>query len=228
MKPQNKKHIPLSSLFLVFLGSILTGLTYIALSGIGIPLDREFPMSFIVYVTCVCLTVAIVVSVLKSKGWQMSDMGFKRPSRKMMFMGVLFFVLAALVVYPITMLINSALGVEIKGMDYAINSIGDVIAAILVCAVIGPMAEEILFRGFLIKVAQQKISNKGILGVLAIFCFSIIHVPYFGIGGMILITFWAVLPVSLYIYYDNIYPGYIMHSLNNLLAYLFVPLFLRV
>ena len=143
----------------------------------------------------------------------------------MMFMGVLFFALVVLVVWPITMLVNRALGVEIKGMDYTINNIGDVVVAILICAVIGPMAEEILFRGFLIKVAQQKITNEWLLGVLAILCFSIIHVFYFGIGGMIFITFWAVLPVSLFIYYDNIYPGYMMHALNNLWAYLFVPLF---
>jgi membrane protease YdiL (CAAX protease family) len=67
------------------------------------------------------------------------------------------------------MLINKTLGVEIKGMDYTISNMGDVMAAILVC---------------------------------------------------------AVLPVFLFIYYDNIYPGYIMHALNNLLAYLFIPLFL--
>ena len=198
-----------------------------ALSGIGIHLDRKFPVSFIIYVTCVCLAVAIVVSILKSRGWKMSDIGFKRPSRNMIFMGILFFALSALVVYPITMLINKTLGVEMKGMDYTINDIGDVIVAILICSVIGPMAEEILFRGFLIKVAQQTITNKWLLGVLAILCFSIIHIFYFGIGGMISITFWAVLPVSLFIYYDNIYPGYIMHALNNLLAYLFVPLLLR-
>jgi membrane protease YdiL (CAAX protease family) len=222
---RNKRSIPLYSLFLVFLGSFLTGLTYIFLPMTGVPLDREFPVSFIVYVTCICLVVAIVFSILKSRGWRLSDIGFKRPSRNMMLMGVLFFALSAFVVYPITMLINKTLGVAIKGMDYTISSMGDVVVAILICALIGPMAEEILYRGFLIKVAQQKIANKWLLGVLAISCFSIIHVFYFGIGGMIFITFWAVLPVFLFIYYDNIYPGYIMHALNNLLAYLLIPLF---
>ena len=142
-------------------------------------------------------------------------------------MGVLCYPLSAFVIYPMSMLINKALGVQMRGMDFTINSFGDAMVAIFICAVIGPMVEEILFRGFLIKVAQQKIKNKWLVGVLAIFCFSLIHVTYFGIGGMIFITFWAVIPVSLFIYYDNIYPSYVMHALNNLLAYFIIPFLLR-
>ena len=79
-------------------------------------------------------------------------------------MGLLFLAIGMLVVFPISMLINKALGVEMKGIDYSIRNVSDVLVAILVCSVIGPIGEEILFRGFLIKVAQQKITSKSILG----------------------------------------------------------------
>lgn len=142
-------------------------------------------------------------------------------------MGLLFLAIGMLVVFPISMLINKALGVEMKGIDYSIRNVGDVLVAILVCSVIGPIGEEILFRGFLIKVAQQKITSKSILGIIAVLSFAVIHVLPFGIGGMIFITLWAILPVFLFIRYDNIYPGYIMHALGNLWAFLFVPLLFR-
>ena len=111
MQTQNKKHIPLYCIFLVFLGSIFTGLTYVLLPSFGVQLGRKFPTSFIVYVICVSLAVAIVVAFIKTRGWKMRDIGFKKPSRKMILMGVLCFPLSAFVIYPMSMLINKALGV---------------------------------------------------------------------------------------------------------------------
>jgi membrane protease YdiL (CAAX protease family) len=221
------RYIPLYSLFLVFLGSVLTSLTYRVMPYIGIQLERRFPTGFVVYVTCVCLAVVIVISILKTRGWKMSDIGFKRPKRNMIFMGLLFLAIGMFVVFPISLLINKALGVEMKGIDHSIENVGDVLVAILVCSVIGPLGEEILFRGFLIKVAQQKITNKWILGTIALLSFAAIHVLPFGIGGMVFIILWAILPVFLFVHYDNIYPGYIMHALGNLWVFLFIPLLFR-
>jgi membrane protease YdiL (CAAX protease family) len=61
------------------------------------------------------------------------------------------------------------------------------------------------------------------VGVLAVLSFALIHFP-FGAAGMIFITLWVILPVFLFLYYDNIYPGYLMHALGNLWAFLFVPI----
>ena len=226
MKFQNKRFIPTHSLLLVFLASILTSLTYLTLPHFGIHLEKKFPTVFVVYVIFVWLGVAIVLSILKTRGWKMSDIGFKRPNRNMILMGLLFLAIGMCIVFPISLLINKALDVEMKGIDYTIKNIGDVLVAVLACSVIGPLGEEILFRGFLIKVAQQKITNKWILGILALLSFAAIHIP-FGIAGLVFITLWAILPIFLFIRYDNIYPGYIMHALGNLWAFLFVPLFFR-
>jgi len=226
MKPQNKRFIPIYSLLLVFLASMLTSLTYRTLPYFGIHLEKKFPIGFVVYVIFVCLVVAIVVSILKTRGWKMSDIGFKRPNKNMMLIGLLFLAIGMFVIFPISMLINKALHVEMKGIDYTIKNVADVLVAVLACSVIGPLGEEILFRGFLIKVAQQKITNKWVVGILALLFFAVIHIP-FGIAGMIFITLWAILPIFLFMYYDNIYPGYLMHALGNLWAFLFVPLLFR-
>jgi len=226
MKFKNKRFIPIYSLLLVFLASILTSLTYLTLPSFGIHLEKKFPTGFVVYVIFVWLGVATVVSLLKTRGWKMSDIGFKRPNRNMILMGLLFLAIGMCIVFPISLLINKALDVEMQGIDYTIKNIGDVLVAVLACSVIGPLGEEILFRGFLIKVAQQKITNKWILGILALLSFAAIHIP-FGIAGLVFITLWAILPIFLFIRYDNIYPGYIMHALGNLWAFLFVPLFFR-
>lgn len=223
MESLDKKLIPMYSLLVVFLASILTSLVYLILSCLGVDTERKFPTGFIVYVSFVCLTVAIVVSILKTRGWKMSDVGFKRPDRNMMLVGLLFLAIGMIVVFPITVLINQALDVEMKGIDYTINSVGDVLVAVLACSVIGPLGEEIIFRGFLIKVAQQKITNRMTVGILALLSFTVIHIP-FGVAGMIFITLWAILPIFLFMHYDNIYPGYLMHALGNLWAFLFVPL----
>jgi membrane protease YdiL (CAAX protease family) len=227
MAEQNKQPIPLYWLPLVFMGYALLCVYYSSMRAFGIPVQGKFPMGFVVYGAFTWVAVAFVLLVLKTRGWTLRDIGFKKPTGKMLLMGPMFFAIAAFIVYPLTMLINKAFGFAFTGMNYSISSALDVFVAVFFCALIIPMGEEILFRGVLIKIAQQKIKNNWLAGALAVLCFSAIHIYYFGVGGMIFITFWAVLPVFLFIRYDNIYPGYVMHFLNNLWAYLFVHLLIQ-
>jgi len=227
MADHGTQRVPLHWLFLVYLGYALTCLLYPAATLLGIPVTRGFPMGFIVYGTCTCMAAAILLLALKRRGWTLDYIGFKKPSGKSMLMGLLYWVIGAFVLYPLVMLVNKACGFSFSGMGYTIHNAFDVFVAVFFCALLGPLGEEILFRGILIRIAQHNIANRWMVGALAVVCFAIIHVGYFGVGGMIYITFWAVLPVSLFMCYENICPGYVMHVANNLWAYLVVRLLIQ-
>jgi len=147
MVSQNKKHVPLYWLLLVFMGYALLCVYYSTMRAFGLPVQGKFPMGFVVYGACTWIAVAFVLPVLRTRGWTLQDIGFKKPTGKMLLMGPLFFAIAAFIVYPLTMLTNKTFGFAFTGMNYRISSAFDVFVAVFIIALIIPMGEEILFRG---------------------------------------------------------------------------------
>ena len=109
-------------------------------------------------------------------------------------------------------------------MDGLLN----LLSAILLPAVLVPMAEEVLFRGFLLSHLRGRFHNSWVAGLIGGFMFVLIHVPLFGWSGMLLyMALWTPLPVILFLWRKSLYPSTVMHILNNTFAYVLVPLFMH-
>jgi membrane protease YdiL (CAAX protease family) len=98
------------------------------------------------------------------------------------------------------------------------------VAIIFIYAVIAaPLAEELLFRGFFIT-SVGSFTGPWVAAVLSILMFSVYHFLGFGLVGGILMLFWAPLPTVLFLWKRSLYPGMIMHAINNLFAYVVMGL----
>lgn len=86
------------------------------------------------------------------------------------------------------------------------------------------MGEEILYRGFLLGLLWAKLGRAWLAGLLATMIFALFHIPGFGLAGALFILLWTPLAVTFFLWRRSIYPPYAMHVLNNLFAYVLVPL----
>ena len=104
------------------------------------------------------------------------------------------------------------------GLDTPWRVIGICFAALIVA----PIAEEILYRGYVLQALLAKLPT--VLAVLlSALIFASIHI---GIGpGMVIYLFLgAIIPAYLFIRFRSIYPCVLMHFLNNIVAYVFIPM----
>jgi membrane protease YdiL (CAAX protease family) len=114
----------------------------------------------------------------------------------------------------------------ITGMSYPAPG-GSEIALLVACTVaIAPFAEEILFRVLWIGALGRRI-RPPVAAAWAIALFAGLHYFHFGVGGVIFVSAWAVIPSALFLRFGDYTPGLVMHVLNNLFAYVLVPVLLR-
>jgi membrane protease YdiL (CAAX protease family) len=110
-----------------------------------------------------------------------------------------------------------------QGIAFQVDRTINLVVATLVCVLIGPLGEEILYRRFLLGWLWGRLRNPWLASLLATFIFTIVHVPGFGLRGSLYILFWTPLVAALFIWRRSIYPGYEAHLVNNFVAYVLVP-----
>jgi hypothetical protein len=89
--------------------------------------------------------------------------------------------------------------------------------------ILAPLLEEILYRGYVLTALRERMRTFSAL-VLASLIFTSVHATI-GPGIMVFIFFWAFIPSLLFLRFGNLYPSMLMHALNNLIAYILIPLF---
>lgn len=95
---------------------------------------------------------------------------------------------------------------------------------LVICAgFLSPVLEEIIFRGYVLNALLARLPNRTVAILLATLAFTSIHIM-FGPGTLVLIFFWTFVPTWLTLRFKSLYPAILMHILNNLLAYIVVPL----
>jgi hypothetical protein len=61
-------------------------------------------------------------------------------------------------------------------------------------------------------------------GGAVVVAFAIIHLPNFGAGGAVFVLLWGTLPTGLRLSFDDISGAWLLHLLNNAVAYVVVPI----
>ena len=109
-----------------------------------------------------------------------------------------------------------------EGDFFALDTPWRVIGICLATLVVAPIAEEIIYRGYVLQALLAKFSPL-LAAVLSSLIFASIHI---GIGpGMVIYLFLgAFIPAFLFIKFRSIYPCVLMHFLNNVVAYIVIPL----
>jgi membrane protease YdiL (CAAX protease family) len=222
--------LPLAAALIVFVPIILTSLTPVLLRPVTAPIIAVYPaFPFLLYAFWCWALIVIGYFVLRRRGIGWSDIGLARFRWRDVCWGVLAALIGIFLVYPLSNGILLGLGLgALQSRSLSVVGPLNLISAILFPSLLVPVAEEIIFRGFVLEMLQAKFHKKWIAGLVGGLMFVLIHVPLFGWSGMLLyVLLWTPLPVILYFWRKSLYPSCIMHILNNTFAFVLVTLFTR-
>lgn len=185
---------------------------------VGAPPDGySLRTGYLVYGSVNLLTVSLLYLIL-SPAHRAAVFRFRRPSWRELVATMTTF-LVGLSVFQVTATISAQLGYHMQGLTY---SLGDPIAFLTIgigAVVLAPITEEILYRGLVLEALLSRGLGALTATALMTIIFSLIHLPNFGVAGTIFISVWGILPAMLRFRYDNLSGAVLMHSMNNLFAY---------
>jgi uncharacterized protein len=219
--------LPLAAAFLVFLPIAIAWPTRMLVQAVDPSLYRAQPiLPFLVITVINYAVIAMGWRLLRRRGVGLPMLGLRIPRPREWLLAAGAGLLMILAVYPLARLLVQALGFG-PPRGFAISSSpADIIGAILVLGLLIPLAEEILFRGFLIGLLREKFGSAWLAGLVGALFFAAVHLPRMGLGGALFILLWSAVPVALFLWTRNVFVTSGAHSINNLFAYVVVPLFL--
>jgi membrane protease YdiL (CAAX protease family) len=98
---------------------------------------------------------------------------------------------------------------------------------LLSAVITAAFCEEVFFRVLWIGALRDRVPV-WMAVILSLTAFAAIHYPYFGIGGVVFISIWALIPIGLFLAYEDVTAPVLMHVMNNTFAYVVVPLVFSV
>jgi membrane protease YdiL (CAAX protease family) len=126
-----------------------------------------------------------------------------------------------LIVYPVAAGINAVLGTPMDQSPlHPSTGPSGYAVQLLFAVVVAPIAEETLFRGLLLTWLRARGRGAFVAAAWSLAAFAAIHLPAFGVGGVVFITLWGVIPSALYLIRGSLTPSWLAHTMNNAWAYL--------
>lgn len=90
---------------------------------------------------------------------------------------------------------------------------------------VGPVAEEIVFRGYIFTALREKTTKLVSAYIWSAVVFASAHI-FVGPGTILFIFFWSFIPAYLFLKSGNLYPSFCFHILNNFVTYVVFPLWI--
>ena len=170
------------------------------------------------------LTTLIVLVVLRGEHRRLDSIGVRRARPWDAVLALMGFVAAAVLV-QLTMPLISALGFDT--LEQGVRRLSELPVSLrLAAAVTAGITEEILFRGFLVERLASLTGRLRLGALLSWALFTVLHIPGWGVGGALQIGIISTLFYLLYLRRRSIVPCVLMHVMNDLYAFLVVPLML--
>jgi membrane protease YdiL (CAAX protease family) len=182
-------------------------------------------VAFIVYAFSNWITFALVVRVAGMARLRAHGLRLRLDGKRAAAGATAFF--AGLGVYgAVTWALAKAGLPGVGGMDYPAPHAGEVAILVATVVVTAAFCEEVFFRVVWIGALGERIPWSA-AAIVSIAAFAVIHYPYFGLGGVVFISVWAILPATLFVAFGDVGASLLMHLMNNAFAYILVPLLLR-
>lgn len=236
----NAKELNLKWLPLAWMGVLSTSLTFIVLRRFNVDLhgiasalgiSNMFILALLIYKIWTLVAIVILFSLLRGKGMSLATVGLQG---SLSFKAVGYAITGAAIaifLWPPLEAVVKVLGGSMfwrggsENVPWTIKTPVDAFLLFLLPVVIAPVLEEILYRGYVLTMLSERTGRTLIALILSSLIFASNHYA-FGPGIMVYIFIWTFIPSLLYLKFKNLYPGMLMHSLNNLWAYVGVPLIL--
>jgi membrane protease YdiL (CAAX protease family) len=209
----NDRHLAIIAIPLVFLPASLTGL----FNDVLLKPTNWWGFHAIYAISCF-VSIGLLWLVLRTRRYTFRDIGLTGFKTSHIGWAILFFFLAFMV-WGLTDYVLKAIGITNAWGSEIKFSQGYEITIIFIYAVIaGPLAEELLFRGYFITCVGKLIGNK-LAACLSVLLFALYHYLGFGLAGGLQILLWGTFPTILFLWKKSLYPGILMHAVNNFVVY---------
>lgn len=240
MKKSQEKSTKLPLWWLIILapmGIVLTTLAYTYLrseileikSILGISQGRIF--SLLLYTLSTGIAVAVYYFLLKNRGFGFSKAGYRGSiTRKGLLYSLLCFAIAVFC-YPILESLLKLVQIPMYWGDRISFPIQqketqDIYWGILTAVILAPLTEDTIFRGYVVEMLKERMKKWDAI-ILGTLIFALVHLQFFGPGLTVYMLIWSILTCFLYVKFDNIYPSLLFHTLNNIWAYILVPMIFK-
>ena len=88
----------------------------------------------------------------------------------------------------------------------------------------GTFLEEVLYRGYLIERLTSLTGKRWLAACVSWVSFTLVHLRFFGLGPTLDLGVIAAALVILYVRERSIWPGIVLHGINDFFALILIPL----
>jgi membrane protease YdiL (CAAX protease family) len=186
----------------------------------------------LIYTLATGIAVIVYMGLLKSQGMTMKAAGYRgRLTWKGAMAAVIAVVIVSFIVYPLIEMGLRSAGVPMYWTTGQIapvnqNTLQDMLLGILVTVILAPLTEDTIFRGYVYQAFAQRM-HRWVAITVSSLIFALLHIQFFGPGMAIWILVFGTASAWLYSRFDNIYPSLLFHALNNLWAYIILPMIFK-
>jgi membrane protease YdiL (CAAX protease family) len=181
--------------------------------------------AFLVYTVGQGIAAIVLVLLVKRRGLNLRILGFRGSLTIQM---VLYAVGGWFVAFWLYYIVEKLLGIAGIRMfwnesDYlALDSPSRIVIVVIATLVVAPLAEELIYRGYVLQALLDRM-RAPVAAVLSALVFSSIHLGI-GLGLAVYIFLGGLILAYLYMKFQNVYACVLMHLLNNIVAYIVIPL----
>lgn len=193
---------------------------------LGISQGRVFAL--LVYTLTTGIGVSIYYLLLKTKKLDFRKAGYRNKLTKNGIYGALICFAIAMFIYPLVEQFMKLFELpmfweKIGNAPIKQERTQDLFLGILTAVILAPLTEDTIFRGYVLEMLSKRY-KKWTAIIISSLIFAVIHFQFFRPGLTVYMLFWSMLTGYLYIRFNNIYPSLLFHSLNNIWAYILVPM----
>lgn len=188
--------------------------------------------SLLVYTLATGIAVIVYMFLLKSRGMTMKAAGYRSTlTWKGAMAAVIAVIIVSFIIYPLIEIGLRDAGVSMYWTTEQIapvnqNTLQDMLVGIFVTVILAPLTEDTIFRGYVYQAFAQRMHKWAAIAGSSLI-FALLHIQFFGPGMAIWILFFGTASAWLYSRFDNIYPSLLFHALNNLWAYIILPMIFK-
>lgn len=193
-----------------------------------LPFDDDVLLKFLrISVFQILLCAGVLYYVVKVEKRKLSSIGFKkfRPVKDTLW-GLLGFILGG-ISFGVTGYL-----VAIWGLDSTMEGVQKLMEYPMWfrigCALLAGTTEEVLFRTYPIERLKEWSGSIWFAGLISIVLFAALHIPFWSMGGAFQIGIGSILWTLIYIKTRSIWPMIIMHVINDLFAFVALPMMFEI
>ena len=230
----NRSTLSLRWIWLAWVALVFTSLGFVMFGVVaqGDPtplIERLFGgtalFAFLMYTAGQGVAALVLIYLVKRRSLGFRDIGFSgRLTGQGAIQALVGWFIAFWLYYAVEKIVG-LVGIEMfwnEAEFFALDSVWRVVVVVVATLIVAPLAEEMIYRGYVLQALLARVKTP-VAAILSALIFASIHVGI-GLGLAIYIFLGGLILAYLYVKFRNVYACVLMHFMNNVVAYVVIPL----